>query len=134
MHGSKQWKYCFDRSKTYLRTAWFTEISILFWGLWTIYYKVYVIFFKKVLVILRQSTKHVNFWLGVQFPLNMINRWFLMCYLNLHMRIINLQKFRFLKWNCIFHCILVSETKHRLAVALNFIFQNDGHCVNRDNT
>ena len=28
-----------------------------------------ILFFKKVLTILRKSAKHVNFWLGVQFPL-----------------------------------------------------------------
>ena len=33
------------------------------------------LFFKKVLIILRYSTKHANFWLGVQYPLihNTIN-------------------------------------------------------------
>ena len=30
----------------------------------------HVSFFKYVLIILRQSTKHAIFWLGVQFPLN----------------------------------------------------------------
>ena len=29
-------------------------------------------FSKKVLIILRWNTKHVNYWLGVQFPLNKI--------------------------------------------------------------
>ena len=29
-------------------------------------------FSKKVLIILRRNTKHVEYWLGVQFPLNKI--------------------------------------------------------------
>ena len=33
---------------------------------------VHIILKKRVLIILRQSTKHANFWLGVQFPLNNI--------------------------------------------------------------
>ena len=30
----------------------------------------HILFFKMVLIILSLSTKHCNFWLGVQFPLN----------------------------------------------------------------
>ena len=37
---------------------------------WTIYFKMHILFFKKVLIILRYNTKHANFWLGVQCPLN----------------------------------------------------------------
>ena len=31
----------------------------------------YILFFKKELIILRWSTKHAKFWLGVQFPLSL---------------------------------------------------------------
>ena len=33
------------------------------------YFKMHILFLIKVLMILRDSTKHANFWLGVQFPL-----------------------------------------------------------------
>ena len=33
------------------------------------YYKMHIWFFKKVLIILKQSTKQANFWLGMQYPL-----------------------------------------------------------------
>ena len=36
-----------------------------------IYCKMHTPFFKKVLIILRYSTKHDNFWLRVQFPLKL---------------------------------------------------------------
>ena len=39
-----------------------------FWVSWTICYKMVILFFKKVLIILR-STKHANLGLGVQFSL-----------------------------------------------------------------
>ena len=41
-----------------------------FWVPRTIYYKMHKLFFIKMLIILRLSTKHVNFWLEVQYPLN----------------------------------------------------------------
>ena len=33
-----------------------------FWVPWTIFYKMHMLFIKKVLIILRYSTKHANFW------------------------------------------------------------------------
>ena len=46
---------------------------------WTIYYKMHHITFQKVLIILRQSTKHAHFWLGVQYPLKLIYFVFFCC-------------------------------------------------------
>ena len=50
------------------RTAWPTKILMLFLVPWTIYYKIHTLFFKKVLIILRYSTKHANFWVGCAVP------------------------------------------------------------------
>ena len=55
------------------RTAWPT---CYFWVPWTIYYKLQILLFRKMLTILRQSKKHANFWLGVQFPLKQQQRLF----------------------------------------------------------
>ena len=43
-----------------------------FWVSWTIYYQMHMLFFKKVVIILRKSAKHANFWVGVQYSLNLV--------------------------------------------------------------
>ena len=65
---------------------WIKTVKILFWSIpqeplgllkiechfWVpgiIHHKMHISFFKKVLIILRYSTKHANIWLGVQCPL-----------------------------------------------------------------
>ena len=45
------------------------SLSLFFLVPWTIYYKMHILFFKKVLLILRQCTKHANFWSRVSSPL-----------------------------------------------------------------
>ena len=54
------------------RTAWPTWILMLFLSSsLDNLYKMHtcISFFKKVLIILRQNTKHANFWLGVHYPI-----------------------------------------------------------------
>ena len=45
------------------------QFQCQFWVPWTVYYKMHISFFKKVLIILRWGTTHAYFWLGVHYPL-----------------------------------------------------------------
>ena len=49
------------------RTVWPTEILMLF--LSSLDYKMHVLFFKKLMIILRYSTKHAYFWVEGEEPL-----------------------------------------------------------------
>ena len=57
--------------------------------------KMHTLFFKKVLVILRKSIKHANFWIGVQFPLRGTTY---------YIAIILYFKFKFFR-TCLYFCI-----------------------------
>ena len=52
------------------RTGSPTQFFMLYLSSWdNLLYKMHISFFKKVLIILRYSTKHANIWLGLQFSL-----------------------------------------------------------------
>ena len=52
----------------------YLNFNTIFEFLGQFYCKIYISFFKKVLIILRWRTKHANFWLGVQWSLNSCGR------------------------------------------------------------
>ena len=81
-----------------------------------------MLLFKKVLKVLKKSTKHANFWRGVQYPLNSINVGILLTFTQLKGSILNPLSERSISSQMHTHIMTLKVRKTIMIPKSNFLF------------